>query len=130
MTKRVVPCLLVAVALLGGCGGASESPPPSATVTTAPEDVTSVAAPSRSRDVAVATFEVPDLVGVNLQHAVESLEAAGARLIDRQDATGLERIFVNDSMWTVCAQVPAAGETATAHDAVTLWVQKLGEPCP
>ncbi|MGH8825174.1 MAG: hypothetical protein ACRDVN_11940 [Jiangellaceae bacterium] len=49
---------------------------------------------------------MPDLVGMNLQLAQDTLQALGSYLLDQEDASGLDRLQIIDSNWQVCAQEP------------------------
>lgn len=77
----------------------------------------------------VATFEVPDLVGMNLQYAQDTLQSLGSYAMDQTDASGLGRMQVNDSNWQVCAQDPAPGKTVSTDTVITLAAVKLDESC-
>jgi len=50
--------------------------------------------------------------------------------MDQEDATGLARVQVLDSSWTVCDQDPAPGAVVPTSTVVTLWSVKLSETCP
>ncbi|NLF03423.1 MAG: hypothetical protein GX593_00140 [Actinomycetales bacterium] len=73
---------------------------------------------------------MPDLVGLVLQDAQNSLQALGSRSLDQQDASGQDRMQINDSNWTVCTQEPAAGAEIPLSATVILASVKLDEVCP
>jgi len=73
---------------------------------------------------------MPDLAGRVLQDAQDSLQALGSRSLDQQDATGQDRMQINDSNWTVCTQEPAAGTEVPLDATVILASVKLDETCP
>jgi beta-lactam-binding protein with PASTA domain len=73
---------------------------------------------------------MPPLVGRNLQVAQDRLQASGSYLVDQQDATGLGRLQLLDSNWTVCSQQPKPGAKVKVEDMVTLAALKIGESCP
>ena len=79
---------------------------------------------------APTTFTMPALVGVNLQLAQDTLQAAGSYVMDQTDASGLTRVQVNDSNWQVCTQNPAPGAVVPTDTVVTLGSVKLTETCP
>ncbi len=79
---------------------------------------------------AAETFTMPPLVGVNLQLAQDTLQALDSWLMDQEDASGLGRMQINDSNWTVCAQDPGPGSVVPVETVVTLWSVKLDETCP
>jgi len=73
---------------------------------------------------------MPDLVGMNLQYAQDTLQSLGSYLMDQEDATTLDRFQVLDSNWQVCRQDPLPGEEVPVETIVTLWSVKLDEVCP
>jgi hypothetical protein len=75
-------------------------------------------------------FEMPNLVGQNLQDAQDLLQTFDSYLLDQEDASGLDRMQMVDANWTVCEQDPAPGMSTTVEDVVTLWSVKLDETCP
>lgn len=139
--QRAVPIALLAALGTAGCAASTPTPPP-VTVTVeapAPETSTKAQAPAKETTAAQpepaaveeeATFEMPALVGVNLQLAQDTLQALGSYVMDQQDASGLGRFQVNDSNWVVCAQDPVPGSVVTASSLVTLASVKLDETCP
>ena len=78
---------------------------------------------------AVDSFEMPDLVGMNLQDAQDELQALGSYVLDQEDAL-YDRVQILDSGWTVCRQSPDAGTMTPLVATVTLWSVKIGESCP
>lgn len=129
--NRIVLTLLVAAAFLGACGSGGPEPARPATAdsaavpTVAPVPAVIVAAPGRS-----GAIVMPDMTGRSLLHSYEDLVAAGMTRVTREDASGLARSFVNDSIWIVCMQVPEAGADVATNEAVTLYAVKVGEDCP
>jgi hypothetical protein len=124
--------LFVAMAAAGGGGGTPEAqttPTEDASVSTPTPSPTDVA-DTASADAAPVAFSMPDVVGMNLQEAQDSLQALGSYLMDQQDASGAGRVQVIDSNWQVCTQDPAAGTDADATTIVTLGAVKLDEVCP
>jgi hypothetical protein len=81
-------------------------------------------------EAAVETFEMPKLVGANLQDAQDQLQALGSYVLDQQDASGMGRLQLVDSNWQVCSQRPKAGSIVSADAIVVLAGVKLDESCP
>lgn len=75
-------------------------------------------------------FVVPSVVGMNLQDAQDTLQAAGSFVLTQTDATGMERFQMDDSNWKVCGQSPAPGERVKLSRMVDLRAVKLDEQCP
>ncbi|MFJ4902917.1 PASTA domain-containing protein [Streptomyces sp. NPDC088727] len=72
--------------------------------------------------------KLPNLVGMDLQAAQDTAQAAGFYLLDDQDASGQGRLQVFDRNWTVCSQDPAPG-TRPVAGLVTLFAVKDNESC-
>ena len=137
-TARSYRRILTAIALvplLASCAAPTAKAPPPATVTvTAPAEVT----PEPAADEPAApdaeepeqSFVMPDLVGVNLQLAQDTLQSLDSWVLDQEDASGLSRMQINDSNWYVCQQEPAVGSVMPISTVVTLWSVKLEETCP
>ncbi len=71
---------------------------------------------------------LPDLVGLDLQLAQDTLQAAGWYLMTSYDATGQNRMQLRDRNWVVVEQAPAAGETVGFDKIIELGVVKDSEP--
>jgi hypothetical protein len=149
---------IASICAVGGCGGAAppaaapapvtvtatpQQPaapaPVTVTATPAPAVVAPPAEPTKAptkpkkktpAKAAEVTFEMPDVVGMVLQDAQDLLQTKGSYIMDQQDATGLERLQILDSNWTVCAQRPKRGVAVSTDDIVTLSSVKLYEDCP
>ncbi|NAS21434.1 PASTA domain-containing protein [Herbidospora sp. NEAU-GS84] len=89
------------------------------------------AAPTKAaktrKAAAVEKLPLPSVVGMNLQLAQDTMQAAGFFLLRDRDATGQGRFQVNDRNWVVVRQVPAAGRKIDPATFVTLWAKKIGE---
>ncbi len=133
----------VVVLLLAACAG-EPSDPVTVTVTeeaeeespsAEPDETTAEETPVDASGTGASvdteqTFEMPAVVGQNLQDAQDLLQTLDSYLMDQVDATGLERFAINDSNWTVCAQDPAPGTVVPISTVVTLSAVKLDEACP
>lgn len=143
---RTLVLLSTAALLLTACGGAptpavtvtEAAPAPAVTVsvtpTPSPPETASEGATEEPAEAAteapVETFTMPTLVGQNLQLAQDILQDKGSFLMDQEDASGLDRVQVNDSNWQVCSQSPKAGKKTSVDTVVTLSAVKLDESCP
>lgn len=72
---------------------------------------------------------MPSLVCMNLQEAQDEIQDHGVFLSRSEDATGQDRMQINDSNWLVVAQDPAAGTAIGEGDAV-LYVVKYDDDYP
>ena len=154
MTKRVAICLLVALALLAGCGSTTDdrtqadleaaqkrvaeleaAASTTATPPTASPETTSVPAPTSAPTTPAPPSTVPpqpaalmpNVVCMNLQAAQDLIQSQTGIFYTRsEDATGAGRMQVLDSNWVVVSQRPAPGTPFGEGDAV-LSAVKLGE---
>jgi hypothetical protein len=136
----VVVAGFVTVGALSSCGNATEPTADAApvTVTVTPE-ASEVAAPDPSTssedpttaDVAVVDFVMPDLVGVDLQTAQNTVQGNGVFFSVSHDLRG-SRSQMLDSNWIVCTQSVAAGERVTGdvEGEIDFGAVKRGESCP
>jgi hypothetical protein len=70
---------------------------------------------------------VPDVEGLDLQTAQDTLQSAGYRHIESVDDTGRGRYQMNDSNWVVVRQNPSAGTKKATSYVIYLFVVKQGE---
>jgi hypothetical protein len=139
----VVASSLIAVGALSSCGSGDTEPtadaaPVTVTETVAPEPSPVVeAAPSpsteetASADVPVVDFVMPDLVGVDLQTAQNTVQDNGVFFSVSHDLLG-SRSQMLDSNWIVCTQSIPAGERVTGdvEGQIDFGAVKREESCP
>lgn len=151
--KRVIiPGGLLALAAFGSAGGSAPTAAPAATVAAAQQPVPAVTvtetqqpapavtvtetqkaetqetqASTTSRSSSAARVAVPDVVGLNHQLAQDTLQAAGFYALREEDATGADRLLINDRGWEVVKQDPKAGVKVDPESTITLSSKKLGE---
>lgn len=65
--------------------------------------------PSAETEVPVAVAVMPDVVGMDLQDAQDTIQDAGVSYSRSEDATGEGRSQIVDRNWTVVRQEPAPG---------------------
>lgn len=123
----------VGVALFAGCGGSDDESsgtvaPTSSVATTNQTTVPESAPTSQSGDA--GSIPLPDAVGMDLQAAQDTMQAAGFYDLTSHDATGQGRNQVLDRNWTVCDQVPAAGSPTAPDATIDFGAVKDDETCP
>ncbi|WP_204052177.1 PASTA domain-containing protein [Microbispora siamensis] len=91
------------------------------------ERPTEQAAKQAAKPPAAGKAVLPDVVGMNLQAAQDTMQAAGFYVLDDQDDTGQHRLQVFDRNWVVTRQEPAAGTKVPTDTLVVLWAKKYGE---
>jgi len=120
--------------LLSACSSAT-APEPSSPAVTAPTptntatqsaDLTPEPTPTATQ---LETFAMPNLVGMNLRDAQDTLQSLNSYFINQEDARGFDRIQLLDFAWHVCAQEPAAGTVIDIAYITTLSSVKLEEVC-
>src|SRR5690606_38808503 len=99
-------------------------------VAASPSPAATATAPAVVPAEVPATIVMPDLVGLNLQEAQDSLQALGSYFLDQEDALGEGRVQLVDSNWQVCSQEPASGAEMPLEATVLLTAVKLDEACP
>lgn len=71
--------------------------------------------------------EVPNVVGLDLQLAQDTMQSAGYYKLDEMDATGQARQALVDRNWVVVQQDPPAGTEVPADTRITLKFKRKGE---
>lgn len=115
--------LAVIGASLAGCGCGHDEATTTTTQTTTPP---TTAGGILGRITGSGTL--PDVVGLDLQLAQDTLQSGGWYVIKGTDATGKDRMQLLDRNWVVVGQDPPAGATVDFTDTVELRAVKRGEP--
>lgn len=76
--------------------------------------------PTPAKDIAV-----PDVVGLDLQLAQDTMQSAGLYNLTSHDSTGQDRSQLIDRNWKVTEQSPAAGTKVDAGQLVDLGAKKF-----
>lgn len=84
--------------------------------------------PSASGDSDLMTL--PNAVGMQLQLAQDTMQAAGFFVLTSHDATGQNRLQVSDRNWKVCNQIPPGGSEVSSSTEVAFSVVRVEESCP
>jgi hypothetical protein len=71
-----------------------------------------------------SSIVVPNVIGLDLQTAQDTLQAAGFFDLGSHDVTGQSSLQIIDSNWEVVDQVPAAGSNAETSAHVELGVKR------
>lgn len=132
-------------------GAASSIDPPTITeapvsaLSSAPDQVVTVTAeapasqppatqePINQPSAAATTSEppkkaLPNVVGMDLQTAQDTMQAAGFIFLRDKDDTGQDRFQVFDRNWVVTRQEPEAGQEISVATWVTLFAKKKSDP--
>ncbi|RJL34095.1 PASTA domain-containing protein [Bailinhaonella thermotolerans] len=128
--KGIALGIVLVAAAVAGCGGGAPAPDATVTVTareSPPPESPPPAPTPTGAPPAAGRKALPDVVGMNLQEAQDTMQAAGFFVLNDKDATGKNRFQVNDRNWVVTRQEPPAGEEVPPETPVTLWAKKIGE---
>ncbi|CAG6397602.1 exported hypothetical protein [Actinacidiphila cocklensis] len=98
--------------------------------TTSSTGTTAPSAQAAAASASASATTVPSLVGLGLQTAQDTAQAAGFSNLTSHDASGDGRMQILDRNWKVCDQTPSAGDRADDDVKIDLGAVKLGEPCP
>lgn len=124
--------LAVAAALgLAACNSndTSASKPPTTATTAVAKDLATTAAP-KATTASNEPTPVPRLIGMGLQSAQDTAQAAGFYNLTSHDSAGRDREQVLDRNWKVCSQNLAAGKKASTDVKLDLGAVKIEETCP
>lgn len=119
--RAAVPILVTVLLAIGACGAPS------------PRATGGSAAVTTGDPTAPTSWAMPDVVGVDLQTAQETVQQLSGYAIavtTAHDATGRNRDQVFDRDWMVCRQSVAPGDEITADTMIDFEVVLLAEPCP
>jgi beta-lactam-binding protein with PASTA domain len=118
--RRPLVLLPVTLAILGfGCTKTVViSPEPPTTAVVAPDPSTVSLSPDNSGVV------VPDVTGMDLQTAQDTLQAAGFYNLGSHDVTGETSFQILDRNWLVVDQTPGSGATASISERIELGVTR------
>lgn len=121
MRTTTILATVVLLAALTACdpGNDSSTTTPAATTAT-----------SGSGDNKAASKTIPNFVGMGLQSAQDTAQAAGFYTLASHDALGRGRMQALDRNWKVCSQNIAAGKTADTGTRLDFGAVKLEETCP
>lgn len=131
--------------IVGTAGGGStenagnEKPAPAVTKTVTAQPTESVAdtaddKPAKEKESADPTAAkskaMPDFVGMGLQSAQDTAQAAGFSVLTSHDSAGRDRLQAFDRNWKVCSQNHKAGKTIPLDTELDFGTVKLEESCP
>ena len=123
MSRRTPATAAILVALLATATACK------ATTTTGSNGSTASASTGTSSKTA-ATATVPNFVGMGLQSAQDTAQAAGFYNLDSHDALGRDRNQILDRDWKVCSQNLKAGSKESTDTKLDFGAVKLKETCP
>ncbi|MFD8726162.1 PASTA domain-containing protein [Streptomyces sp. NPDC059629] len=101
-----------------------------ATTSTGSNSSTAKAASSTGKGSTVTTTTVPNFVGLGLQSAQDTAQAAGFYILDSHDALGRDRNQIIDRDWKVCSQSVKPGSKESTDTKLNFGAVKVAETCP
>ena len=124
MSRRTLATAAIITALLAA-GTACK-----ATTATGSSGSTATAPGSTAKTTTASTATVPNFVGMGLQSAQDTAQAAGFYSLDSHDALGRARNQILDRDWKVCSQNVKAGSKQSTDTKLDFGAVKLKETCP
>lgn len=137
--------VLVALAVLGAIVGEDETttaskqaaapslsaaPATPTTQSATPATTPPSASPKAAKTTEAARVTLPNFVGMGLQSAQDTAQAAGFYALTSHDALGRDRLQALDRNWQVCSQNYAPGKTIPTDTTLDFGAVKLDEQCP
>lgn len=122
-TRKLISGITTSILILGAataCG-----PDDTNSGSTAPSNKTTTPASSKPESKAV-----PNFVGMGLQSAQDTAQAAGFYSLKSHDSLGRARMQILDRDWKVCTQNVKAGKTVPTDTELDFGAVKLKETCP
>lgn len=120
MRRTTLPVLAAVLLAMAGCTSTSQNDPKASATVTASSGAKTSAAPKA----------VPNFVGMGLQSAQDTAQAAGFYALTSHDALGRGRMQALDRNWKVCSQSIAAGKSVSTDTELDFGAVKLEETCP
>lgn len=122
---RTTTTLALAILILSGAT-ACKNTTSSGTGTSSSTASSGAKASSRNAE----TKAVPNFIGMGLQSAQDTAQAAGFYTLTSHDSLGRARNQILDRDWKVCSQNVAAGKTVSTDTELDFGTAKLDETCP
>lgn len=118
--------LAISALLVAGCASSGDGDTTTttttteATTTTTEATTTTATVPTTTTAAPVEQRPLPNVVGLDLQLAQDTLQAAGFYALTSHDAKGLNRLQVLDRAWTVVDQSPPADTVVPVDQVIDL----------
>ncbi|MGW6924473.1 PASTA domain-containing protein [Streptomyces sp. NPDC054950] len=132
---KLIGGITAGVIIIGGIGSACDdgSTNTGSTGTTTAVSNTPTTEPAKTDDTTSSKTEtkaVPNFIGMGLQSAQDTAQAAGFYVLDSHDSLGRDRLQALDRNWKVCTQSVAGGKTVPTDTTLDFGSVKLEEDCP
>lgn len=129
-TRIISAALLCAATVSVTACQPTEKPKASGVASPTGVEVTGKSAPASNAKGAAEKATVPTFVGMGLQSAQDTAQAAGFYALKSHDSLGRDRNQILDRDWKVCSQNVAAGKTVSTATMLDFGAVKLAETCP
>ncbi|MEV1061891.1 PASTA domain-containing protein [Streptomyces sp. NPDC050263] len=131
MADRKLVCAITAgVIVLGGIASACDDNSGASSGIPGAEPGAGATAGSGDARPTADRKTVPEFIGMGLQAAQDSAQAAGFRRLTSHDSLGRDRNQILDRSWKVCSQTPAAGKSVSTDTELDFGAVKSEETCP
>lgn len=128
--RKLTGSIVAGILILGAASACGPDDTNSGTNTTTTATPTTKTTKNNSSDNKTETKAVPNFVGMGLQSAQDTAQAAGFYSLKSHDSLGRARNQILDRDWKVCTQNIAAGTKTSTDTELDFGAVKLKETCP
>jgi hypothetical protein len=129
-TRIISAALLCAATVSVTACQPTEKPKASGVASPTGSEAAGKSAPTNNAKGAAEKATVPTFVGMGLQSAQDTAQAAGFYALKSHDSLGRDRNQILDRDWKVCSQNIKAGKTVPTDTTLDFGAVKLAETCP
>lgn len=127
---KLISGITTGILILGAASACGPDDTSSGTSTTTAATPTTKTTKSSGSDDKADTKAVPNFIGMGLQSAQDTAQAAGFYSLASHDSLGRARNQILDRDWKVCTQSVKAGKTVPTDTELDFGAVKLKETCP
>ncbi|MFJ4788335.1 hypothetical protein [Streptomyces sp. NPDC088794] len=127
---KLIGGITAGILVVGGIGSACDKKSNGSSGTTTTETSASNNAKTGSTEGGGETKTVPNFIGMGLQSAQDTAQAAGFYDLKSHDSLGRDRHQILDRDWKVCSQNVKAGSGVATDTKLDFGAVKLDETCP
>lgn len=130
MATRTTTAAIISILILSGTTACKDTTSSGATGKSSNTPAASTATGSGGAKTSAEAKPVPNFVGMGLQSAQDTAQAAGFYALASHDSLGRDRMQALDRNWKVCFQNVTAGKTVSTDTKLDFGTVKIEETCP